>query len=156
MIKRCHDFVPSVILFSFMLFIFAPFEIYLSNKGYFFFEGSEMIGYSLLAFTLSSLFCLILLTVASAINQGLYRLGYGAFIGGAIALYLQGNWDITDYGAWNGSEIDWNGFRTQAIFFACIFVLLIVSCAIISIKKYDLINNRYKINIFSIPWDNDS
>lgn len=128
-----------VALFSFMLCIFAPFEIYLSNKGYFFFEGYEMLGYSVLAFCICFTVCATCLFCSALINDRFHSMILGLFFGGTIALYIQGNWDITDYGAWNGSNIDWKAFSSQKIVFGIVFVVLIVGCGIWgAIKSHQL------------------
>lgn len=136
MTKEGDSSLILCIIFAFMLFIFAPFEIYLSNKGYFFFDGSEMLGYCALAFAFCFCLCVLVLSVCKKISDKLYRIIYGMFCGGTIALYLQGNWDLTDYGAWNGSEIEWSNFFTQKIVFIVVFFVLIIACAIISFCKY--------------------
>ena len=141
-IRLCKENIirslPVVLFFSFLLSIFAPLEIYLSNKGYFFFEGSEMLGYMALVCIILFVLCSIVLTVAGLIGEKLFKLIFGMFFGGTLALYIQGNWDLTDYGAWNGSEIDWSQFRGRAIAFILVFALLIVCCGIFSLLKHEV------------------
>ncbi len=129
--------IPITLLFSFMLFIFAPFEIYLSNKGYFFFPGWDMAAISCLLFVCSFIFITIILFGISIFGHKIYRLIVGCFFGGTLALYLQGNWDTTDYGAWNGSEIDWSVFRPQLFIFLIIFAILIFGCGLFSLIQHD-------------------
>lgn len=148
LLSDCKEHIALDILFAFMLFIFAPFEIYLSNKGYFFFQGTEMMGLSTLCFVVCLFLCVIILALARRISGLLYRIVYGMFFGGSIALYLQGNWDTTDYGAWNGAEIDWSIFHKQFITFACLFILLILGCAIVSFWEYNFFNKL--ANVVSI------
>lgn len=138
--------LPSL-LFAFMLFVFAPFEIYLSNKGYFFFAGTEMLGLSLLAFVIGFVTCMMILILCAAINNKLFSVIYGMFIGGTLALYIQGNWDMTDYGAWNGGDIDWSDFIAQKWGFLALFVILIVLGAVFTAKRKE---KAYKtVNIIS-------
>ncbi len=130
--------IPITFFFSFMLFFFAPYEIYLSNKGYFFFPGTDMLGITI-AMTLGSWIILVLLfSVIRMINLNIFKILIGCFFGGSLALYLQGNWDTTDYGAWNGSDIDWSLFRIQLVIFVSLFVVLILSCAVWSILCHEL------------------
>ncbi len=142
--KRCTEFkndirsiIPLSLLFSFMMFVFAPFEIYLSNKGYFFFPGWDMAGIACVCFIGSFMVITGILFCLAILGQKLYKFIYGCFFGGTIALYLQGNWDTTDYGAWNGAEIDWSNFRIQFFAFLVVFVLLITGSAVICLIKYD-------------------
>ncbi len=135
--KYIRDIMPSTLLFSFMMFVFAPFEIYLSNKGYFFFPGWDMAGISCVCFIGSFMVITGILFCLAILEQKLYKFIYGCFFGGTIALYLQGNWDTTDYGAWNGAEIDWSNFHIQFFAFLVVFVLLITGSAVICLIKYD-------------------
>ncbi len=130
-----YDNIFVILLFSFMMAIFAPFEIYLSNKGYFFFPGTDMLGISVLCFVIAFVVTGGILVILSFFGNAVYRFAAGCFFGGTIALYLQGNWDATDYGAWNGSEIDWSRFRIQFYIFLCIFIVLILGCGIFSLCK---------------------
>lgn len=137
-INVIKDIIPLMLFFSFMLFFFAPFEIYLSNKGYFFFPGTDMLGIatglSVIAFVLT----ILILWLLGMISKKVFAFLYGGFFGGTVALYLQGNWDTTDYGAWNGSEIDWSLYRPQFCVFLAVFIVLIVGCGIFSLYKYEL------------------
>lgn len=133
--KSMGDNLPIMLLFSFMLAIFAPYEIYLSNKGYFFFPGTDMLGISVLCFFITLTATGVVITVCCFIGDRLHRFITGCFFGGTVALYLQGNWDTTDYGAWNGSEIDWSLFRVQFFVFLCVFIILIIGFGAFSVLK---------------------
>ena len=135
--KYIKDIIPTTLLFAFMMFVFAPFEIYLSNKGYFFFPGWDMLGISCILFVCSFIMITVVLFVLSVLCQKVYNFIFGCFFGGTIALYLQGNWDTTDYGAWNGSEIDWSLCRLQLLNFLMVFILLIIGCALFSLIRYE-------------------
>lgn len=136
--KDYFDIFPTIAFFAFMLCFFAPFDIYLSNKGYFFFPGNDMLGIAVVFLACTFIVISLLFVLFLLINQQLFKTLYGCFFGGTIALYLQGNWDITDYGAWNGSEIDWTRFRLQFTVFGALFAVLIIGCGILSIYKYGL------------------
>lgn len=134
--KYIRDIIPSTLLFSFMMFVFAPFEIYLSNKGYFFFPGWDMAGISCMLFICSFLVITVVLLGLSFLEKFFYRFIVGCFFGGTVALYLQGNWDATDYGAWNGSEIDWSAFRPQLFIFIIVFVISTVGFGLFSLIQH--------------------
>ena len=50
--KEIKDNLISILLFSFMISVFGPMEVYLSNKGYFFFPGTDMLGVVICVFIL--------------------------------------------------------------------------------------------------------
>lgn len=133
-----YDLVNSILVslwFAFMLGVFAPFEIYLSNKGYFFFEGFDMLPIAIIFTIILFGACMVILLVAALIGHGVWKVVFGMFAGGTLALYLQGNWDTTDYGAWDGSEIDFSNFSTQMLIFGAVFVVLIVGFAVLNCIK---------------------
>lgn len=137
MICDTKRILPITLFFSFMLFFFAPYEIYLTNKGYFFFPGTDMLGIAI-AMTLGSWVILIILfSIIRLIDLNTFKMLIGCFFGGSLALYIQGNWDTTDYGAWNGSDIDWSLFRVQFVIFIALFILLILLGCIWSLFRYE-------------------
>lgn len=136
--KGFKDNLIPTILFAFMISVFGPMEVYLSNKGYFFFPGTDMLGMIMVVFALIITISFGVLGVSQVIGDVFYKVIYGMFIGGIIGLYIQGNWDITDYGAWNGSDIEWTDFRVQFIGFALMWIVLFILCVFLSCKKYDI------------------
>lgn len=94
-----------------------------------------MLGWACVGFAIVALFSIFVLVILKRLNNAVYRLVYGMFIGGIIALYIQGNWDATDYGAWNGSEIDWSSFVVQKWTFILLFLILIIASGLISLRK---------------------
>ena len=132
-----ENLIPTL-LFSFMLSVFGPMEVYLSNKGYFFFPGTNMLGIVIGVFLLMMIISLLVLIISRLIGEKFFNVIYGMFIGGITGLYIQGNWDFTDYGAWNGNDIEWADFRIQMIGFALMWIVLFVICVIFSLKKNKL------------------
>ena len=131
------EVLVPVFLFSFMLALYAPLDIYLSNKGYFFFPGTNMLGTMTVCFIAIIPACLLVLSIAKLAGTTVFRVIYGMFTGGIIGLYLQGNWDFTDYGAWNGDDIVWSSFRTQLFGFGFMWVTMFVVCVILCLKRFD-------------------
>ena len=130
------EVLVPVLLFSFMLAIYAPLDIYLSNKGYFFFPGTNMLGTMTVCFIAVIPACFLVLLIAKLAGNTTFRVIYGMFTGGIIGLYLQGNWDFTDYGAWNGDDIVWSGFRTQLFGFGTMWIALFIVCVFFSLKRF--------------------
>jgi len=143
-------FLP-ITAFSFMIAVFAPLDIYFSNKGYFFFEGNVLLGWMACAFITSCILCFLVLCVSNKFGQKFFDVIWGMFFGGTLGLYLQGNWDLTDYGAWNGDDIDWNLFKTQFLIWTIIWILLIVGMLLLSIRRQQLFSKITKyVSLFLI------
>lgn len=132
-----ENIIPTL-LFSFMMSVFGPMEVYLSNKGYFFFPGTDMLGVISVVFLLMIVVSLLVLMLSQIVDNRIYKVIYGMFIGGIWSLYVQGNWDLTDYGAWNGNDIEWAEFRLQLIGFAVMWISIWCVCVFFSCKKHNL------------------
>ena len=126
--------VFAAILFAFSILIFAPFEIYLSNKEYFFFDGTEMIMFSLLfsgvviilAILISLLAGLINSKLGSAVNAIIWIL--------SIAMYIQGNFIIADYGIMDGTQVDWSMYKKEGVLSVTVFAVILIIGVILFLR----------------------
>ena len=120
--------------FAFMMCLFAPLEFYLSNKGYFFFSGTEIIPFGVLAtlatFVIGSLITFVL---HYFFKKAIIPLA-GVVFGLVLSLYIQGNYIVVDYGALDGNEINWSDFKTQGIISAALFIVVTGVCVLIACK----------------------
>ncbi len=136
------------ISFNFMICVFAPLEFYLSNKANLFFDGRDMF-FVIPTFFTSTTMMTIFLYFFSKLDYRVFKIILGLVLGIMIALYFQGNYDKTDYGAWDGSAIDWNSFKTEGLLWGTFFVICIV-LAIIFASKVDSEKFFYIIRLISI------
>lgn len=119
------DLLLVLFLFEITIFIFAPFEIYLSNKGYFFFDGTEMIPYTLLLLILLFVAFCVFVLVIEAINRRIIPIIYTIMWSVTIALYIQGNFVLVDYGLMDGTQIDWSRYKKEGIMSVVIFAAIL-------------------------------
>ena len=119
---------------AFALCFFAPMEIYLSNKDYFFFDGKEMLSFELLATILLSAVITVSLILTNRISQKLNSafLTFGFSL--VLAMYIQGNFLPNDYGALDGSAIIWSQYKLNGICSLVLFIITIVASFIIVAK----------------------
>ena len=139
--------VFSAVLFAFTMLVFAPFEIYLSNKDFFFFDGTEMLGFSILFFG-ALIFAIILFSViagvvskkiVSAINALIWSL--------TLALYVQGNFILADYGIMDGTPVDWSAFKKEGIISVAVFVVIMcIGIVLLSVLKKETFNKLIRIS----------
>lgn len=118
--------------FSCTLFLFAPFELYMSNAEELWFPFARIVpGFLILfavAFAAAGGMCV-------ALRGRLFDLFVSLLFGATIALYLQGNFLNIDYGTLNGADIPWERYGAYSLFntgiHACIlcvpFLILWVS-----------------------------
>lgn len=134
--NRIFAILALGISFGFMICVFAPLEFYLSNKENLFFDGKDLLYFVVPAFPVVAALLSVFLIFVSKLNHRVSKTMIGLTFGMMIGLYIQGNYDRVDYGAWDGSVIDWNCFRTEGFLWGTFFVLCIV-LAIIFTNKAD-------------------
>ncbi|MCR4754352.1 MAG: hypothetical protein K5868_02360 [Lachnospiraceae bacterium] len=129
-----NEYLLLVIFASFMMAVFALFEIYFSNKDYFFFDGTEMIAFSALAFAF--MFCLLalFLFVTYLCSEKTCAIVAAIGFGIAMALYIQGNFLKNDYGVLDGNQIKWEEYCLDGFISVSMFILLIVVMIIVERK----------------------
>ena len=132
-------YTEVVILFiCFMLFVFAPFEIYLSSKDSFFFEGYELIGIFSLAFGCSFLCASVLNVLIALLGEKFHNLFFSLVFSLGIALYIQGNFILADYGQLDGNPINWAEFKTEGFISNGVFIIAVV-LGIVLLKKVNMV-----------------
>ena len=124
------------ILIGFMFCIFAPLEVYMAGKDGFFFSGIDVLPFSVLLFIVVTTVLTILATVIVHINDRIGRYVVTISFGLAVAFYLQGNYDTTDYGVWDGTSIDWNVFLYSKYLWWIVFVLCIL-LSLLAVKRIE-------------------
>lgn len=128
-----------VILFiSFMLFVFAPFEIYLSAKEEFFFEGYEMVEFFLLCAGCLFIALSVANIICMAISKKFHNIFFAVLFSLSIALYIQGNYIVVDYGVLDGTAINWADYRMEGFVSHAMFVGIIL-IGLVLLKKVQII-----------------
>ena len=133
----------------FMVFVFAPLEIYLAQKEEFYFGGSDVVPFTVLFFGASFVAAIAALFVVGLFSFRLAQIiaVMVAFIG--FGLYIQGNYIIADYGTLNGNPIDWSLYKTEGILSNGLFLVMIV-VGIVLIKKVSLQKLLSVLSVISI------
>lgn len=112
-----------ILAFVFNILIFAPIEIYFTNKDEFWFQASEIIPISIAI----GLMCFVVFLLIAKLLKGNIRKGFLRIIFAlTTALYIQGNYLNFGYEKLDGSKIDWNkmigkGFINVAIWLIILF-----------------------------------
>lgn len=124
------------LLIGFMFCVFAPLEVYLATKEGFFFSGIDILPFSVLLFVVVTAILIMLFTAIDYIRDQIGRYAVAFFFGLAIALYLQGNYDTTDYGVWDGASIDWDNFLASKYLWGIVFALCLFF-SLLAVKRIE-------------------
>ena len=123
-----RSFAPGVMIalaLCFMLFIFAPLEIYLNNQTDFWYDFFFIIPWYLLFFAIAFAGSMLVLGVMWLIGDWAYDLGLAAYLVVLAGCYYQGNFQTKTLPALDGTEIDMarhaRDIRLSSIVWVCIF-----------------------------------
>lgn len=110
----------------FMLFIYAPLELYFTNKSDFWYDFSMLFPICILMFIPALISCVLLFCLIRLISETLYRGAVAVLFISLICTYVQGNFMVDDIPAIDGAQIDWSGFGPQRIHTLFLWVIATV------------------------------
>lgn len=122
--------VPALVLAGasgFFLYLYAPFEMYFTNKLDFWFDFYNIIGINLVLAVITAGIVFGLFFLTHLIHPVVYKVLYFA---GAVCFfdfYIEGNFLARDLPVLDGREIDWSGFVTHRILSVIVLVILIAA-----------------------------
>lgn len=117
---------------SFMICIFAPLEVYLTNVPEFWFRVRNLLPAAGMSFVLSTVvftalgFCLK--------KTGVYVYALAVFGCLFLGFYIQGNYIPRDYGVLDGKEIDWDKYAGYGAASAVLWSVMLVLCIVLCTK----------------------
>jgi len=144
-----HVYNISIPAMCFLLFVFAPIEMYLMIKEDTWFSLKDFVGYLFIFFIVSIVFGLlidrIMLQFIPKVWDRIVFFIYSVFL----ALYIQGNYIKADYGVLNGKPIEWASYKADGYKSLILFIAVILLAMILIVK---IPHKRLKrsVNIFSI------
>lgn len=131
--------------FSFMLFFFAPLEIYLADKDSYYFGGSEIVPFAFLFMICSIIGLDILNFFLIYVNEHLSKAFYTILFSFTLAIYVYGTYFVADYGVLDGTPIKWADHYGEIIFSWMLFVIIGVGVYVIA---YRINRTKEKFDMF--------
>ena len=122
---------------GFMLFLYAPLEIYFNNKYEFWFDFYDLIPLCLLMFAVFTGVSFLLAFIVSKINTRLYHGFLTVYLIAFLCTYIQGNFMIGNLPHLDGSTVDWAQYSGLRIGSVALWVAVTV-LVILAVKKLSL------------------
>ena len=92
---------------GFLLFLYAPLELYLTNPLEFWFTAGQMLPYALALFACTALFLALLFVLADRLGEKLYTALAALGFLGVVCTWIQGSFLVGNLPAMNGTPVDW-------------------------------------------------
>ena len=151
--KMLEELRPAFFLsltFCFLLFIYAPLELYVNNIEEFWYDAFVLFPFIIKDFFFFLAVSVVLFGVAYLLAKIVYEIAlYGYFVC-MIACYIQGNYMVKGLPPLDGTEIHWEWYRPEMIKSTIMWAVVAVICLIgFFILKYDKVKKAVSyISIF--------
>lgn len=132
--NKLTNIVSISLFFSFMIFIFAPLEIFFSGREDFWFSIKEIIPFTIIGFTGSFFGLLLLFILIRKMKPKWNNMLLTILFALTLACYIQGNFFLVNYGQLNGETIIWSEYRLEGILSVSLWVLIVVVSVSVAIK----------------------
>ena len=139
--------IPAVVIatvMSFMLFIYEPITLFISNSDDFWFGFSTLLKTNIVFFVLAIVFIILISIIVFIISrflkkQSIYTIYLIILSSGLLFAYIQGNYFSGKLPLLDGSPIEWSKYSTQSL----ISYGLIIGSLLINILIYVKFKNKY-------------
>ena len=116
--------IVCALALCFLLFVYAPYEMYLTNQLEFWFTAGQLVKPALLLFAVCFVLLVLLLLGARRMGERVYT-GLLALLWLALlCTWIQGSYLVFDLPAMNGEEVWWDGFPLDRAMSVGLWVVL--------------------------------
>lgn len=128
------------IVTCFMIFIFAPIEIYLGNQNEFWYDAYLLFPFLIKDFMLFFTFSVIGFTIAYLLGNFFYIAVLYCYFTCFVACYIQGNYLVNNLPPFDGTEVNWELYRFETIrdilIWLGIAIIILALLLILKTKKF--------------------
>lgn len=147
--KRKADVIPAIFLsfaLSFMLFLYAPLELYFENKKEYWFDIRQLFPICLLMFLVMFAVSFLVMALIRLINTKLYYAATAVYLIVYLCTYVQGNYLVRNLPPLDGTPVPWDLYDYQRKY--CIILWLAVTAAVLLLWRFA----RTKILMSCAKW----
>ena len=133
LIERGKTAIPGLLTAfatCFMLFIYAPLELYVTNQIEFWFDFYKILKAVLENFAVFFAVNAFVMLLAAGISKALCRIFTGMELAALLTLYVQGNFLVNHMPPFDGTEIIWEDYRGENIKTAIVCILITAVIAV--------------------------
>ena len=132
---RLKKALPVALFISFTFCLAGPISLYTANTEEFWFSLWQMLPIITLAFAVLTVAVTMVLSLVP--GKGFLWI-LAAIFGLGVALYIEGNFLVQDYGLLNGNAIEWNAFSEWAVIDTLIWIAIPIAILLLAffLKKW--------------------
>ena len=131
LIKQIMPAIFLLISMNFMFFIYAPYELFITNQWEFWFDLDILLPISFASFGIMVILGILIAFLINCINKKMYY-GMLTVCGVAIvASYVQGTYCIKNLPPLDGADINWNNYPIERVKSICIWLVLLFMAIVI-------------------------
>lgn len=127
----------------FMLFFYAPLELYFINKNEFWFDINNLLPIVLVTFLVVLLCCVSILVLLYVADQRLYQFGLAVYFIIFICSYIQGNFLVSNLPPLDGTMVDWNQYNPDKLISLALWI--VVTLIVVLLIKFMHWEKFYKV-----------
>ena len=151
--KMLAELKPAFFLsltFCFMIFIYAPLELYINNVDEFWYDVYLLFPFIIKDFFLFLLFSIVGFLVVYLFGNIAYKIVLYCYFTGTVACYIQGNYMVKNLPPLDGTDVNWSLYQSQFVKSTIVWVIIAIVCLILFIVlKYDRIKKAVSyISVF--------
>ncbi len=151
--KMLAELRPAFFLsltFCFMLFIYAPLELYVNNIEEFWYDAFVLFPFIIKDFFFFLAVSVVLFGVAYLLAKIVYEIALYSYFVCMIACYIQGNYMVKGLPPLDGTDIHWEWYRPEMIKSTIMWAVVAVICLIgFLVLKYDKVKKAVSyVSIF--------
>lgn len=124
---RIKKILPPILLLNVTLFFFGPIELYILNRGEFWFNLPDILAIILPVFLITTSLSVVILGILMKKNQKLGEISTAIVFVLGVLFYIEGNFNSVNYPILNGYEVNWSrygflGVLNVALWFGVFFI----------------------------------
>lgn len=130
-IKEISAGIVLATTISFLLCIYAPIELFVSNQGDFWFDFGSLWPFALKLFGVFLIFQIIFFSVLRIISKTVYNIGIGLFFVVLAIFYVQGNFLVSTLPSLEGAKVDWSALSAGKISSIVLIAVVVIAVVLI-------------------------